>query len=115
MPKRRRTRRGSLIAPEEPGAQISRDEFQELVHDLDIEEEEGAATDRRPASTKVASRTTIVPSEGEPEQQAAAAPPRDPAADLAPEDLVLKDAPKPRPKRRRPSGTGKRRKHGRAR
>ena len=29
--KRRRTRRGSLIAPEEPGEQLSRDEFQELV------------------------------------------------------------------------------------
>ncbi len=35
--KRRRTRRGSLIAPEEPGEQISRDEFQELVRDLDVE------------------------------------------------------------------------------
>src|SRR5207302_417497 len=113
-PKRRRTRRGSLIAPEEPGAQISHDEFQELVRDLDVGEE-GAATDRTPASTKVASRTTLAPSEGEPEQQPAAAPPRDPAADLAPEDLVLKDAPKQRPKRRPSSGPGKRRKHGRAR
>ena len=35
--KRKRTRRGSLIAPEEPGEQISRDEFQELVRDLDVE------------------------------------------------------------------------------
>ena len=39
---------------------------------------------------------------------------RDPAADLAPEDLVLKDAPKPQPKRRR-AGAAKRRKHGRSR
>jgi SecD/SecF fusion protein len=37
--KRKRTRRGSIIAPEEPGAQISRDEFQELVRDLDVEGE----------------------------------------------------------------------------
>jgi SecD/SecF fusion protein len=37
--KRRRTRRGSIIAPEEPGAQISREEFQELVRDLDVESE----------------------------------------------------------------------------
>ena len=35
--KRRRTRRGSLIAPEAPGQQLSRDEFQELVRDLDVE------------------------------------------------------------------------------
>ena len=35
--KRRRTRRGSAIAPEEPGEQLSREEFQELVRDLDIE------------------------------------------------------------------------------
>src|SRR6202044_1797161 len=40
--KRRRTRRGSLIAPEEPGEQISRDEFQELVRDLDVDGEPSA-------------------------------------------------------------------------
>jgi SecD/SecF fusion protein len=33
---RKRSRRGSIIAPEEPGEQISRDEFQELVRDLDV-------------------------------------------------------------------------------
>ena len=37
--KRKRTRRGSLIAPEEPGEQLSRSEFQELVRDLDVEGE----------------------------------------------------------------------------
>jgi len=94
-PKRRRTRRGSLIAPEEAGAPISQDEFQELVRDLDVEEQ-GAATDRSTASTKVAAADAR-PVEGEPEQPAAPAPPRDPAADLAPEDLVLKDAPKQLP------------------
>ena len=41
--KRRRTRRGSLVAPEQPGEQLSRDEFQELVRDLDVEGEPGAA------------------------------------------------------------------------
>jgi SecD/SecF fusion protein len=34
---RKRSRRGSIIAPEEPGEQISRDEFQELVRDLDVD------------------------------------------------------------------------------
>ena len=36
--KPRRTRRGSLVAPEEPGEQISAGEFQELVKDLDIDD-----------------------------------------------------------------------------
>jgi SecD/SecF fusion protein len=78
--KRRRTRRGSIIAPEEPGAQISREEFQELVRDLDVEN-------------------------GEPVAQ------RSSAADLTPEDLVLKDAPKRREKSKRPRN----KRHGRSR
>jgi SecD/SecF fusion protein len=78
--KRRRTRRGSIIAPEEPGAQISREEFQELVRDLDVES-------------------------GEPVAQ------RSSAADLTPEDLVLKDSSKRREKSKRPRN----RRHGRSR
>jgi SecD/SecF fusion protein len=115
--KRRRTRRGSLIAPEEAGEQISRDEFQELVRDLDIEPAQGArADDRAAAPARVARRAAVAQPDGdtaaqEPEQPPA---PRDPAADLAPEDLVLKDTPKPQPKRRR-GGAAKRRKHGRSR
>jgi SecD/SecF fusion protein len=83
--KRRRSRRGRIIAPEEPGAQLSRDEFQELVRDLDVDAE----------PTGVAQR---------------GARERDPAADLAPEDLVLKE-PKRREKNRRPRN----RRHGRSR
>jgi SecD/SecF fusion protein len=83
---RRRTRRGSIIAPEEPGEQISREEFQELVRDLDVEGQPGA-------------------------QRSASAEERDSAADLTPEDLVLKDEPKRREKRRRPRN----RRHGRSR
>jgi SecD/SecF fusion protein len=122
-PKRRRTRRGSLVAPEDPGQQISRDEFQELVRDLDVDREpaadEGASTQtkvaRRPAVKQPQATAQPAPPAPEPEApEAADAPPaRDPAADLAPEDLVLKDAPKPRPKRR--GAAAKRRKHGRAR
>ena len=36
--KKKRGRRGRLTAPEEPGQQISREEFQDLVADLDIEQ-----------------------------------------------------------------------------
>ena len=100
---RKRTRRGNLIAPEEPGQLLSRDEFQELVRDLDVEGKpsNGAPTGGRGASVTQASAPTAP----------AAAPERDPAADLTPEDLVLKEDPKPRQKSR-----GRRNKrHGRAR
>jgi SecD/SecF fusion protein len=110
--RRRRTRRGSLIVPEEPGQQISRDEFQELVADLDVDtasstkgEPNGApavppARGRRGRTSDAG--TTAAP---------AAAPERDPAADLTPEDLVLKEQPKPRQKNRRPRN----KRHGRSR
>jgi SecD/SecF fusion protein len=104
--KRRRSRRGSLIAPEEPGEGISRDEFQELVADLDIEQPPGAAgaggqkPARKSSGTGVAEQAP--PAEPQP-------PRRDPAADLTPEDLVLKDDPKPAAKRKRPRN----KRHGR--
>jgi SecD/SecF fusion protein len=94
--KRKRSRRGSLMAPEEPGEQISRDEFQELVRDLDVE--------GRPSSVGVAQKAP-------PEEPEEIEEQRDPAADLTPEDLVMKDAPKPRDKRKRPRN----KRHGRAR
>jgi SecD/SecF fusion protein len=99
--KRRRTRRGSLIAPEQPGQQLSRDEFQELVRDLDVE----AAAPARAGRAKVEERVD------DEDEDSVPSPPRDPTADLAPEDLVLKDAPKRPQKRKRPRN----RRHGRAR
>ena len=108
--KRRRTRRGSLIAPEEPGQQLSRDEFQELVADLDVDGKENGGPVTPPASTGRRARAA--------DASATAAPPapspqaeRDPTADLTPEDLVLKEDPKQRPKTRRPRN----RRHGRSR
>jgi SecD/SecF fusion protein len=107
--KRKRTRRGSLIAPEDPGEQLSREEFQELVRDLDVDgEPTGKASAGAP--TGVAQRAPAkAPQQdaGESENDVQ----RDPAADLTPEDLVLKDDPKPREKRRRPRN----RRHGRSR
>jgi SecD/SecF fusion protein len=109
-PKRRRTRRGGMISAQEAGDQISRDEFQELVRDLDVEER-APAGEGRAAGAGVAQRAPVAEEEQEPR-----APAPDPAADLTPEDLVLKDAPKPKPKRRRTSASAaKRRKHGRSR
>jgi SecD/SecF fusion protein len=108
--KRRRTRRGSLIAPELPGDQISRDEFKELVADLDIDGAVKApnggaepAAGRR-AATKATAAPALEPAPDAPAE-------RDPTADLEPEDLVLKEAPKQRAKNRRPRN----RRHGRSR
>jgi SecD/SecF fusion protein len=101
--KQRRGRRGRLTAPEEPGAPISREEFQDLVRDLDVEAD-GRSVRRAPTATEA-------PPQPEPDVAGEPQGQRDPAADLTPEDLVLKDAPKPRQKSRRP----KNRRHGRAR
>jgi SecD/SecF fusion protein len=139
--KPRRTRSGSLVTPEEPGEQISREEFQELVRDLDIDREgerrepeepaapvaaqprgRGSAPSPRPAGRGAEVETGSAP----PEVKPAATPPeadggstvpeRDPTADLTPEDLVLKDEPRRTEKRRRRAASGgKRRKHGRSR
>jgi SecD/SecF fusion protein len=117
--KRKRSRRGSLVAPEQPGEQISRDEFQELVADLDVEQPaspkpgarrsatraSGTGVAQRPARTK---RENAVQDEQAQAGQPEAGKPRDPTADLTPEDLVLKDDPKPA-KRKRPRN----RRHGR--
>ena len=108
--KRRRTRRGSLIAPEDPGQQISRDEFQELVARPRRRRQaqgRGAAAARKGNAGRAATRRPPPkarrPRRRPPPSPSArpAAPERDPAADLTPEDLVLKDEPKPRPKQRR--------------
>ena len=96
---------GAFGGAGEAGAPISSDEFRELVQDLDVE-------GKRPngAATRTKSRAA-----NEPDASTTLAPPaateRDPAADLAPEDLVMKDEPKPRPRNKRPRN----KRHGRAR
>jgi len=100
---RKRTRRGSITAPEEPGEQISRDEFQELVRDLDV--------DAEPKKQKQKQRArAVVVEEEQVEGEAAPEAVRDPAADLTPEDLVLKEDPKKRVRTKRPRN----RRHGRS-
>src|SRR6185312_14853371 len=96
----------------------SRDEFQELVRDLDVDQPTspkpgGRRSGARAAGTGVAQRPARTAREDDVQDEQAQAerpeaPPRDPTADLTPEDLVLKDAPKPA-KRKRPRN----RRHGR--
>jgi SecD/SecF fusion protein len=99
---RKRTRRGSITAPEEPGEQISRDEFQELVRDLDV--------DAEPKKQKQRGRAAVVVEDEQAEGETAPEAARDPAADLTPEDLVLKEDPKKRVRTKRPRN----RRHGRS-
>ncbi len=106
--KRRPARRSQAgVLAEEPGEQVSREEFEQMVRDLDIERDGrgGRAPDlpRRPGGVG-----TLAPKpQTEPKQSAEPSPPQ-PAADLAPEDVVLEDQTK-RPKRPR------NRRHGRSR
>ena len=59
--KRRRTRRGSLIAPEDPGQQLSREEFQELVADLDVDTKPKAGATAAAPKGNGARAATAVP------------------------------------------------------
>jgi SecD/SecF fusion protein len=99
---RKRKRRGSITAPDDAGEQISRDEFQELVRDLDV--------DGEPKKQKPRGRTAVAEEEQDTGETAPEAK-RDPAADLTPEDLVLKDDPKKRERTKRPRN----KRHGRSR
>ncbi len=52
----KRNRRGRITAPEEPGEQLSRDEFQELVRDLDVEAEPKQKPQKQRGRAAVAQR-----------------------------------------------------------
>jgi SecD/SecF fusion protein len=139
---RRRRRQGGLLVAEEPGEQVSKEEFDEMVRDLDIEREGGGAVagsnargngrrgrggrggrsgPTRSSSTGAGTGTMPPPPRAPRGAAARGAPkpaeptvapgerqPADPAADLTPEDLVLKDQSK---RQKRPRN----RRHGRAR
>ena len=128
--KRRRTRRGSLIAPEAARASRSRAMSSRNSCATSTSTTAGAVRRRRRRRRRRRARAQAAAlrprSRGRSAASATAAPPgtrrprtstprrraeRDPAADLTPEDLVLKEEPKPRPKSRRPRN----RRHGRSR
>ncbi|MGH2832498.1 MAG: protein translocase subunit SecF, partial [Solirubrobacteraceae bacterium] len=97
--KPKRQRGGLLIGPDDSDEpQISKDEFDELVREVEADEREakgieGPATKQRQATVE-APKPTV-----------------DPAADLTPEDVVLKDDSKRRERSKRPRN----RRHGRNR
>jgi SecD/SecF fusion protein len=105
----------SATLAEEPGEQISSEEFEQLVKDIDVDVEGGAGRRGRAgvAERARARRAARQRQEGNGQPQAPepVEPERavDPTADLAPEDLVLKDDPKRKQRRQR------NRRHGRSR
>jgi SecD/SecF fusion protein len=101
-------------APGQTGDEISRDEFQDLVRDLDVENGTGTGPSRSARTgagvaqkPRQAKRTTA-PEQPEQSGSAGEQAQHDPAADLTPEDLVLKED-KQAPKRKRPRN----KRHGR--
>jgi SecD/SecF fusion protein len=109
----RRGRRAATTLAEEPGEQLSKEEFDELVREIGPELAE-QQTGR--ASQAVGTRRRRAPKTNskQPDEVSGKqvnSPQRDPAADLTPEDLVLKDEPGRERKPRR----ARNRRHGRAR
>jgi SecD/SecF fusion protein len=105
---------GSGAAPGQTGDEISRDEFQDLVRDLDVENGKSAGPARSAAAgagvAQKQRRAKRATEAEQPEQSRSAGEQeqRGPAADLTPEDLVLKED-KQAPKRKRPRN----KRHGR--
>jgi SecD/SecF fusion protein len=111
----KKPKRGRASLSDEPGEQLSKEEFDELVAEIGPELAEqqagraraGVGTPRRGRSAKVDAARKPDGLNGAEVESA----PRDPAADLTPEDLVMKDDPARARKSRRPRN----RRHGRAR
>jgi SecD/SecF fusion protein len=117
--KTRRGRRAAASIGEDPGEQLSKEEFDQLVSEIGpelAEQQSGGRTRgrvgglRRGRAAGGAAKANGTPNESSPDERQ---PPSglDPAADLKPEDLVLKDEPNRERKPRRPRN----RRHGRAR
>jgi SecD/SecF fusion protein len=109
---RKRRRRG-MVSAEDPGEQLSKEEFDDLVRDLDVEQEpSGGRRSRTAVAPPPRSAAPRGAQNGAPAQSttpAESAP--DSAADATPEDVVLKDSKEAKRRQRR----GRSRRHGRSR
>ena len=126
-PKPKRGRRSTAGVTEDPGEQLPKDEFEEMVRDIEpeIAEQSGQPASAAPRAgvglrrrgragkAQQAKQADGAKPQGEepPSEPSNGAPERDPAADLTPEDLVMKDSAARREKSRR----SRNRRHGRAR
>ncbi len=114
---RKRRRRG-MVSAEDPGEQLSKEEFEDLVRDLDIEQEPpggrrsrtAVAPPPRTAAPRGAQNGAPAQSTASAESEPAESEP-DSAADATPEDVVLKDSKESKRRQRR----SRSRRHGRSR
>jgi SecD/SecF fusion protein len=106
---REERRRGArrLTAPDDPQRQVSREEFDEMVRDLEVDDRPPAA----PAPARPSRRQATAVEE--PERGAVRMPEPDEAADARPEDVVMPDD--ERRERERRGRRGSNRRHGRPR
>ncbi len=104
-PKERARRRERLTAPGDPEPSVSREEFDEMVRDLDVEPIDGA----QPA-TKKAKPAASKPAKPKPPK-----PPSDDHADAMPEDTVMPPDPNGAKSKRNSAAAKRRAKHGRPR
>ncbi len=113
-PSQRARRRDRLTSPDDPEMQVSREEFDDLVRDLHIDEP-GAPEPRGGATaTKPKAATPPKPKAATPPKPKPASPELDASADALPEDVVMPDRPDGPAKPKRQSAAAKRRrKHGR--
>jgi SecD/SecF fusion protein len=112
----KKSKRGGRAAgtlAEEPGEQLSKEEFDELVREIgpELAEQQTGRARATVGARRGRQGKPDVKRRDDVNGQDVESPPRDPAADLTPEDLVLKDEPGSARKPRRPRN----RRHGRAR
>jgi len=103
----------AAISADEPGEQLSKDEFDELVREIgpELAEQQSGRTRTGVGPRRGRAARADVKRRDEVNGKDDAGSQRDPAADLTPEDLVLKQQPAQRGKPRRPRN----RRHGRSR
>jgi SecD/SecF fusion protein len=94
-----------VTAPDDPERGVSQREFDEMVRDISHE------TEASPVRTGTRRQQAAPAPEPEPEPEREPPVEEDPAADAAPEDLVLKEPKRDKPKRTR----ARNKRHGRAR
>jgi SecD/SecF fusion protein len=120
-PKAKRGGRGGASTGDDPGEQLSKQEFDELVREIEpelAEQQDAASSPGARAGVGLRPRGRARKAEVKQPDESNGhseggdeSPPRDPAADLNPEDLVMKDSAPRREKSRR----SRNRRHGRAR
>jgi SecD/SecF fusion protein len=116
---RRRRSRG-MVSAEDPGEQLSKEEFDALVRDLDIEQEPSSGKRARaavasrqapPREQQNGTQQDVARGDAQGERAESEVTPADPTADAVPEDVFLKDSKDSKSRQRRQRN----RKHGRSR